>query len=175
MLHNRYSRPKGTRDTVQDTARLDLHVLSGAGFGISRLFNEGVQKLPAGHTMTYHDALLLISRNITILSLLPTGILTSPIFFKKLRGVGQAAKEFKQYMKRMVDNERNMTGDSGDSNLLSALIQASDEAEHAKWLLKFLTSKKVQLGEAMSPRFSVRKMSCGHGMSCLPLVLTNNL
>ena len=132
MLHNWVVEDlQGTRDTVQDTARLALHVLSGAGFGIPRSFNEGVQKLSPGHSMPYQDALLLILRNVVTLAVLPKELLSSPIFPKKLRNVGQAAKDFKKYMKQMLENERtlNTKRESDDSNLLSALIRASDEAK----------------------------------------------
>ena len=118
---------RGTHDTVQDTARLALHVLSSAGFGIPRSFNAGVQKLSSGHDMTYQDALLLILRNVVTLAIIPKGFLASWVFPRKLRKVGKAAKEFKQYMEEMLDNERTRGSDS--SNLLSALIEASDEAQ----------------------------------------------
>ena len=122
---------RGTQNTVQDTARVALNVLSSAGFGVPRSFNEGVHQLPAGHDMPYQDALLLILRNIVTLAIIPKESLTSPIFSKKLRKLGQAAKEFKTYMKEMLDNERTWLTkrQSGTSNLLNALIRASDEAK----------------------------------------------
>lgn len=121
----------GTRETVQDTARLALHVLSSAGFGISRPFNAGVQKLPLEHHVPYQDALSLILRNVVTLAIIPKDSLNIPIFPKKLRKLGQAVKEFKRYMEEMLENERTSiaTRKSGNNNLLSALIQASDEAK----------------------------------------------
>jgi cytochrome P450 len=122
---------EGTRETVQDTARLALHVLSSAGFGISRPFNAGVQKLPLEHHMPYQDALSLILRNVVTLAIIPKDILIVPILPKKLRKLGQAVKEFKQYMEEMLETERTSITkrESGNNNLLSALIQASDEAK----------------------------------------------
>jgi Sec-independent protein translocase protein TatA len=122
---------EGTRETVQDTARLALHVLSSAGFGISRPFNAGVQKLPLEHHMPYQDALSLILRNVVTLAIIPKDFLTVSILPKKLRKLGQAAKEFKQYMEEMLETERTSITKrkSGNNNLLSALIQASDEAK----------------------------------------------
>ena len=122
---------KGSQDTVQDTARLALHVLSVAGFGVPRSFNEGVQKLSPGHDMSYQDALSLILRNVVTLAIIPKESLTSAIFPKNLRKLGQAAKEFKRYMEQLLENERTGIAkrESSNTNLLSALIRASDEAK----------------------------------------------
>lgn len=122
---------QGTQETVQDTARLALHVLSSAGFGVSRSFNEGVQKLSPGHDMSYQDALSLILRNVVTLAIIPKESLTSPMFFGKLRLLGQATKEFKRYMIELLQHERTQAikRDLEDNNLLSALIRASNEVK----------------------------------------------
>ena len=47
----------GATGTTDDTMLLALHVLSGAGFGISYSFESELTTPAAGHKMSYRDAL----------------------------------------------------------------------------------------------------------------------
>ncbi|KAL8917237.1 MAG: hypothetical protein Q9208_008076 [Pyrenodesmia sp. 3 TL-2023] len=53
---------------------------------------------------------------------------------KKLQRLGQAVREFQQYMDEMLARERSSasTEQSGTPNLMSALVRASDEASQSK-------------------------------------------
>jgi len=121
---------KGTRDTVADTATLALHVLTSVGFGLSYPFHGGVRDLPAGHKMTYRDALSLCLRNIITFAILPKKTLSLSFVPRKLRDLGIATKEFQKYMEEMLVHERSMADnrEPGTGNLIGSLVRASEEA-----------------------------------------------
>ncbi len=120
---------QGTLDTVPDTATLALHVLTCVGFGTSYPFHGGVRELPAGHTMTYRDALSLCLQNIITFAIIPKRFLRSSFLPPKLRALGIATDEFQKYMEDMLSRERGVHGNYGTKggNLISSLALASDE------------------------------------------------
>ena len=120
---------RGTQDTARDTAKLALHVITSAGFGVSYAFDADSQPLPSKHSLTYSDALSLVLRNFILLAIFPLRLLNFPFSPKPFRKVGQAAQEFREYMEQMVVNERAMISkrESGTGNLMSALVRASEE------------------------------------------------
>lgn len=122
---------KGTRETVPDTATLALHVLTSVGFGLSYPFHGGVRELPAGHNMTYRDALSLCLRNIITFAILPKKILSMSFMPAKLKDLSMAAQEFQKYMEEMLAHEREMTAkrEGGTGNLMGSLVRASEEAQ----------------------------------------------
>lgn len=126
--------PRGTEDTVADTATLALHVLTCAGFGEAYSFSQGVRKAGPGHEMTYRDALSLCLANIITFAILPKRYLSSSFLPRKLRKLGQAAHEFQRYMEEMLDRERRVgaKATSEAPNLMSALVRAADEDRLAK-------------------------------------------
>ncbi|KAI4108460.1 MAG: hypothetical protein L6R37_001064 [Teloschistes peruensis] len=123
---------RGTKDTVPDTATLALHVLTNAAFGAAYPFSEGVSKVSPGHEMTYKDSLSLCLSNIITFAILPRKYLSLSYMPRKLQRVGQAAREFQQYMAEMLDSERGSTKYERTTNLMSALVRASDEDAESK-------------------------------------------
>ena len=124
----------GTVETVPDTATVALHVLTSVGFGLSYPFHRGVRDVPAGHSMTYKDALALCLRNIITFSIFSRKTLSRSFLPKKLRTLGLAAKEFQTYMEEMLSNQRAGVGESENEspNLMSALVRASEEARRTQ-------------------------------------------
>ncbi|KAL8895007.1 MAG: hypothetical protein Q9207_008336, partial [Kuettlingeria erythrocarpa] len=127
----------GTRETTADTATLALHVLTCAGFGASYSFNEGVRRVAPGHEMTYRDSLSLCLGNIITFAIIPKRYLSLSFMPGKLQRLGQAVREFQQYMDEMLARERSSvitstTEQSRTPNLMSALVRASDEASQSK-------------------------------------------
>ncbi|KAL9582917.1 MAG: hypothetical protein Q9212_003017 [Teloschistes hypoglaucus] len=122
---------RGTKDTVVDTATLALHVLTNAAFGAAYPFSEGVSKVSPGHEMTYRDSLSLCLSNIITFAILPKELLSLSFMPRKLQRVGQAAREFQQYMAEMLASERASTKYER-TNLMSALVRASDEDADSK-------------------------------------------
>lgn len=128
--------PEGTRDVVDDTAALALHVLTYAGFGIPHDFNnEAQQMVNAPHKLTYRDALLTVLRNFTLLVLMPTNLMNSVVIPQAVRNVGEACQEFKLYMREMVEKEKATAPrrpEAEANNLLSALVRASEAASEGQ-------------------------------------------
>lgn len=134
MLHSWTERgANGTKDTVADTATLTLHVLTGAGFGISYSYGKGVQTPPEGHDISYRDALLTVLQSVVLLSIVPRSWMAFRFSPAKLRKVGQATKEFQRYMAEMLINERGQIPkrQPESRNLLTALVRASEEAKES--------------------------------------------
>ena len=123
--------PEGTKEVVDDTAALALHVLTYAGFGIRHDFKDAQRMVEAPHTLSYRDALLTVLRNFTILIMMPTSLVNSTIMPRTVQKVGEAYREFKLYMKEMVDKEKVKAvqhSEAEANNLLTALVRASERA-----------------------------------------------
>ena len=123
----------GTSETQEDTAKLALHVLTFAGFGISYQFHGGVEALAPGHSMTFVEALWCVLRNIIMISLVPTKYLRSRMMPHRLQKISQATQEFRQYMEEMVEAERGQISKykPGEGNLMTVLVQASEDARQS--------------------------------------------
>lgn len=123
----------GTRDTVMNTATLTLHVLTGAGFGISYPYDKGVQSPPPGYDLSYRDALLTVLQSVVILAIIPKSLMDFRFSPAKLRRVSQATREFQMYMDEMLNTVRNSKPKqrAQSKNLLNALVQASEEARRS--------------------------------------------
>ena len=124
----------GTRNVASDAATLALHVWTKAGFGVQHPFRDFQQRLEPQHKMSYRDAMQVVLRKFIFLIALPTGLLASPIMPRALRQVGNAAKEFRLYMREMVEREKvsHAKSETEGSNLLSALVRASEDAAKSK-------------------------------------------
>jgi cytochrome P450 len=123
----------GTRDTVMNTATLTLHVLTGAGFGISYPYDKGVQSPPPGYDLSYRDALLTVLQSVVVLAIIPKSLMDFRFSPAKLRRVSKATREFQMYMDEMLNTVRNSDSKqrAQSKNLLNALVQASEEARQS--------------------------------------------
>ncbi|KAF2201292.1 cytochrome P450 [Delitschia confertaspora ATCC 74209] len=117
---------------VDDTRIVALHVLSTAGFGIRQDFHGGATTITAGHTMSYRDALMTVLGDLfTLLVGLWRVKALVPWLPRRVKNVGVAVKEFRQYMDEMVERERGLLQEKNGAmrpNLIATLIRTSDEA-----------------------------------------------
>jgi cytochrome P450 len=122
-----------TTGTVEDTSLLALHVLTGAGFGISYPFDSELKTPAAGHSMSYRDALQTVISHVFVTVMIGSAKVPSWLLPKSVAVVGVAMTEFKQYMVEMVTKEKaaHARGDAAGANLMSSLVHASEEAERA--------------------------------------------
>lgn len=127
------ARLSGVTTTVEDTNLLALHVLTGAGFGISYEFDSSLKTLSSGHIVSYRDALRTVMDNIFITYFITSAErLPAYLLPKWATEVLNAVNEFKSYMTEMVDRERNahLRGEGAPTaNLMSSIIRASDDAQ----------------------------------------------
>lgn len=120
---------------VDDTAALALHVLICAACGIRDEHHDAQRTPEHPHKLSYRDALLTVLRNFTLLVMIPMSIMNFRIMPKSVQLVGEACQEFKLYMKEMVDTEKATAAHrpaADATNLLSALVRASEIASHDK-------------------------------------------
>ena len=118
------------KDIATQSMRLSLHVISRAGFGVQLKWphEESETPIPAGHTLTYKDALETLLHNIIVVMLTPKPILrNSPL---KLHNVAnEAFVEWGKYMNEMY-RDKCKEVQAGQSNkegmdLMGALVSGA--------------------------------------------------
>ncbi|KAF9255705.1 cytochrome P450 [Marasmius fiardii PR-910] len=119
------------------TLPIALYVISVAGFGRRISWVED-QVVPAGHQLTFKDALETVSHNTFVKFLLPDLILRTTKRFRKAR---LAFSEIEKYMIEMIEN-RKAGRDNGEEqyDLFTSLVDAGDSEKH---LEVSLTDKEV--------------------------------
>lgn len=139
------------RSTADDTRTLSLHVLSRAGFGKSFEFRghkEKKQKTEGSNSevaTNYKESLQIVLDNCVLIMALGTKFLAKPWLPASLKRVHKASVAFQKYMTNLYEEEKRayhsqMGGDQiaaggrkqtfGDSNLMTALVQASSSADN---------------------------------------------
>ncbi|TVY45728.1 Cytochrome P450 [Lachnellula subtilissima] len=120
----------GTTETSQDTMKLALHVLTGAGFGRFYPFEKGVSSPANGHTMSFKEALHTVLKDFIGVLLISNSKMMSMLLPKRFDVARIAIPEFKQYLVEFVKEERAAPQKSSEhDNLMSALLRASDLRE----------------------------------------------
>jgi cytochrome P450 len=139
MLEDWLAKPNCKSNTVvQDSGTVALHVITAAAFGSQRDFRQGVNELPANHSLSFRDSLRgVLKHPVTAAVVVGMPWLKSPIMqkvlSKKIRGVQLALAEFKNYMLEAITRERQSAKFKTDTasdkrpNLLNTLVKASDE------------------------------------------------
>ncbi|EME42225.1 hypothetical protein DOTSEDRAFT_73141 [Dothistroma septosporum NZE10] len=120
-------------DVATESMRLSLHIISRAGFGVRLHWPHEEQEtpIPAGHSMTYKDALESLLHNLIVMILTPTWLLSrSPLKFHKT--AYKAFREWGQYMREMYDEKRSevKSGQSREGmDLMGALVKGAGMTE----------------------------------------------
>eukprot|EP00158_Paraphelidium_tribonemae_P007389 Partr_v1_DN28228_c2_g1_i2_m75690 putative cytochrome P450 len=118
-------------DVAADMVKFALHVISSAGFGRQTNWDQ-VDEVPAGHTMSYHEALDTVSAKLIVRFVVPRWAYLLPV--PMFRHVDTAFKEFRSYMQEMVTESRRQFA-SGEvketADLLNSLVQAGDSFDGA--------------------------------------------
>lgn len=115
--------------TADDVRTLSLHVLSKAGFGKSFKFLSQDDHETANPALNYKESLKMVLDNCVLIMALGTKFLSRPWLPHKLRKVHQACVAFQRHMTSVYEEEKRAheQGSPTDRNLLSSLIQASNE------------------------------------------------
>ena len=84
--------------------------------------------------MSYRNTLEEVLEKSMIVLFCNHKLLNYNFMLKNLRRIGLAIKEFKSYMREMMDHERTLINkrDSDSGNLITSLIRASDEGIAAR-------------------------------------------
>lgn len=126
---------KSTSSTTTDLAveglrSIAINVLGAAGYGQPRKYGE-VETPASGMHFTFMEALFLMINNLVSVSLVPPALFNLPFMPKSVREIGKAIKEFPTHQQKVIEMERAAKSDVPKSNLLSTLVQMSDEERHA--------------------------------------------
>jgi cytochrome P450 len=122
--------------------KITIHVLSGAGMGASVAWdgNDG-EKPREGYKMTYIEACKTVINGVAGPIILPIWLMKSWPWFlpghEFLQAMAPAMVEFPLHTKHMLEQERQRTlshGGQTQSNIMSQLLQASEQEEKSKAL-----------------------------------------
>lgn len=106
------------------------YILSGFGRAIS--FSDE-EKVPPGYTMSFKEALNIVSCNLMLPLVLPNWIMS---FTKKLRDIRTATTELKRYMQEMIDERQSGDKRPERHDLFSNLLEANMEEMDGEAKLK---------------------------------------
>ncbi|KAF4637518.1 hypothetical protein G7Y89_g575 [Cudoniella acicularis] len=132
MLHYWTTQLDVKKSIPNDTSRLALHVLTGAGFGMTYQFRGSLDTPGKGFRFTYRDALDITMSDAVLLIVTPRIVYSFPFLPKKLAQHKAAVSEFKRYLFNMVSaaKERAVQGEPAHPDLLNTLVQKAQEAEN---------------------------------------------
>lgn len=121
----------GVSGIAKDTRTLSLDVLAITGFGKSYKFRASTDPGP-DEARNYRESLAVTLDNALLMMLVPPKVLTMPFVPKTWAKIGQATKDFKQYMMDMYNEERALliAGKPGTGKLMSSLVRASEDEQN---------------------------------------------
>ena len=116
-----------TPSFAMDTRTLSLNVLAATGFHRSYGFRSSAHSRN-DEAQTYRTALQTVLDNAIFLMLVPPRLLLLPFLPKSWVRIGNAAKDFKNYMILMLDEETSLLsrGEKGTGSLMTSLVRALD-------------------------------------------------
>jgi len=108
---------------VDITLPIALFAIGMAGFGRSVSWAEG-ENVPKGHQLSFKDAMHTVSTYVQVKLVAPKWAYS---FSKFLRGIQLAFDELELYFQEMIDARKNSEVKAERYDLLSALLDASEE------------------------------------------------
>jgi cytochrome P450 len=122
--------------------KITIHVLSGAGMGASVAWNGNDNEKPReGYKMTYIEACKTVINGVAGPIILPIWLMKNWPWFLPgsdfLKALAPAMVEFPLHTKHLLEQERQRTlshGGQTQSNIMSQLLQASEQEEESKAL-----------------------------------------
>ena len=119
------SKDIGIPSVAKDTRTLSLNVLAATGFHRSYEFLGSSQR-GNDQSRSYRDALQTVLDNAIPLMLVSQRLLAFPLLPRSWVRIGEAAREFKQYMMEMLDEEKPLLaqGRTGTGSLMTSFVRA---------------------------------------------------
>ena len=120
----------GTVGLAKDTRTLSLDVLAATGFHRSYRFHASTEP-GLDEARNYWRSLAITFDNTIFMMLAPPKLLSMPFVPKSWARIGQATRDFKQYMMDLFDEKRKLldAGKPGTGNLMSSLVRASENEQ----------------------------------------------
>jgi cytochrome P450 len=152
---------------AKDARTLSLNVLASTGFRQQYDF-QGSDEAGTGQVNTYRDALQTVLDSAIFLMLIPPKLLSVPFLPQSWRRIGKAARDFKQYMLQMLDEETELLlqGSKGTGNLITSFLKALDVHQKTD-----LQSKAVSIGDVQT-QAQTQAQTTSKGLS-VPEILGN--
>ena len=122
--------------------KITIHVLAGAGMGASVAWNGDDDEKPReGYKLTYNEAIKTVINGVAGPIILPIWLMENWPWFlpghEFLKALAPAMIEFPLHTKHLLEQERQRTKSHGgqtQSNIMSQLLQASEQEEKSKAL-----------------------------------------
>ncbi|EWC46304.1 hypothetical protein DRE_04475 [Drechslerella stenobrocha 248] len=125
------------RNVLEDTMRLSLHVISGAGFGVTLQWpgtSKDADRISAvgdgsahQHTLSFKDALAGLLHNVIFVLAFPKWLLKI-LPFKRARDAAEAALEYENYMNELFAEKKReaIAGEKAEGmDIMGALVKNS--------------------------------------------------
>ncbi|GJE92931.1 cytochrome P450 [Phanerochaete sordida] len=116
-----------TDHAIEVTLPIALFVIGVAGFGRQMTWQEDA-KLPAGHTLTFKEALHTVSTGVFVKLATPAWMLRRGLT-QRMRETNVAFRELEQYMLEMIQARRSSEKKEERYDLFSNLLDASEDDE----------------------------------------------
>lgn len=136
-------------ETLDGLHNVAINIIGHAGYGQSQDWSPEPYKLAANiqkEELSYFNAIGLITVMLLEAAFLPPKLLKLPIMSPALRLLGKAMEDLPQISRDLLDSERDAakqrTGPK--NNLLSMLVQLSDEGKRADKSGLFLTEDEIR-------------------------------
>lgn len=106
-------------------------MLAATGFRKSYDFRGAADTTPQSEARSYRDALQTVLDNAILIMIVPYKYLNGSLMPKKLVTVGDAARAFKKYMEKMLEDETNTLSENklGSGGLMGSFVRALDVHE----------------------------------------------
>ena len=146
----------GAAGVAKDTRTLSLDVLAATGFRKSYKFRSSTDPSP-GEAQGYRESLAITMDNALLMMLVPPSLLSLPFIPKAWARVGQATKDFRQYMMDMFNEEKSLldAGKAGTGNLMSSLVRSSEDEKKQDITTNAGGPRGLTIGEILGNTFVI--------------------
>ena len=117
-----------TNATVQDVRTIAINVIGAVAYGTKVSWAQKPQHAPPDCRTSYVESILTVVENLAPAAMIPTWLLTSPIFPASITKVGDAVRDFPKHVRRLLEEERRSSSTSAKANLMSTLVKMSDSS-----------------------------------------------
>ena len=150
----------GTRGVAKDTRTLSLDVLAATGFRKSYKFRGSSEEgSDDADTRNYRDALKTVLDNALLLMIASPRLMSLPLMPKSWVRIGQATKDFRQYMMDTLNEETALIGQGrpGSGSLMTAFVRALEDnkGKSAAESATVPTSRGLTVGEILGNIFVI--------------------
>lgn len=137
----------GTTDrSIEGLRNIAINVLGAATYGTPRQWAEEEEKAPAGHKLSYIEALLFILNHFAASMYFEPPVLRLPFMPSSMHKLADALTEYPGYVEDMIAAER-ANADADRNNIMTAMIKVSDQDKNKNEQGNSTSNSELHLSE----------------------------